>query len=115
MICPHCQRRTLYAPADREAIGSCLSCGDIYQAGVTREEARAEAHGRKPQKPRRFMCDDCGMAFSSYDQRRDHQRMWCNRAVASRSGQQAAEQGEVVGSIIYAEQGTLWGESGGGK
>lgn len=113
MICPHCNRRPLYAPADRDAIGSCLSCGDIYQASVTPAEARSEAHGRKSQTPRRFSCDACGWVFSSYAQRADHRRMWCNRAVASRSGQQAAKQGEVVGNIISAEQAMLWGESGG--
>ena len=113
MICPHCNRRTLYAPADREAIGSCLSCGDIYQASVTRDEIQPELRGRQSQTPRRFTCHDCGWAFTSYAQRSDHWRMWCNRSVASRSGQQTAEQGEVVGRAIYGEQGMLWGESGG--
>ena len=107
MICPHCNRRTLYAPADREAIGSCLSCGDIYQARVTRDEIQPELHGRQSQTPRRFTCRDCGWAFTSYAQRSDHQRMWCNRA--SRSGRETEEQGEVVG--IYAEQGMLWKET----
>lgn len=95
MICPHCNRRPLYAPADRDAIGSCLSCGDIYQASVTPAEARAELYARQP-KLRRFSCDACGWVFSSYAQREDHRRMWCNRSVARRSGQQAAKGGEVV-------------------
>lgn len=113
MICPHCQCRTLYAPADREAIGSCLSCGDIYQSSVTREEIQPELRGRQSQTPRRFTCHDCGWAFTSYEQRSDHWRMWCNRSVASRSGRETEKQGEVVGRAIYAEQGTLWSESGG--
>lgn len=103
MMCPHCHRHTLYAAADREAIGSCLSCGDIYQASITPAEARAEARRPHHPPPPRFTCNDCGWTFSSYAQREDHRRMWCNRSVASRSGQQAEEGGRVVGKFISGD------------